>query len=558
MRLGAFLALLVQFVLFIGLVTLIVLQTRALFSPKSAAEAVVISDYDWDPATLANWSAAKHDWRNRRYVFVGGIQVSGSSLMEKVLSSQLYSAGLRVEATELQDRRACRRPDPANPTRCRAPQDEGSFVTRAYQLYLNSEVGMASADFSFDCREENPTKSWGNCARGYHITAAHIRHWQKETITRLGDHAWSASGQQGVPAPDISDRSRYLPRHGNKILRPPADFRSLLLHDWAPFWGADVGNQAAPFLVEKDIPNSVRALLLQELFGRDRTAFVFMLRHPFASCRNFKCPATLTDQLGGWLLLYETLMQDLPHIAHYVLVHYEGLVIQPAAVLGAVRDTLGWRELPLEYQFHGRAVYLPPASGRVYNSSRLYNVKERTAVAASGAAGVGFVDSESGLAQEQMLQGSGQGQQQQRARSLAGYKKYPVTRDAGVSVSGKLRRAPLVTIETSDEAVEWSFNYEHELKALRHTQPDVHRQLLAMEARLNKFCYSLRTLTPICTHEEPHQFTGEMVTRLTYVFRQSAEPLPSIDPTVPQQRGRISAEGAEAIRQRLAHILFEH
>lgn len=575
MRLGTVLIHLAQLALFSGLVALLLFHTRSLFSPHLPEEVIgtTSSDYDWSHTALSNWSTARTDWRNHRYIFVGGLQSSGTSLMEKLLSSQLYSAGLRVEATRVRDRKSCRRPDPINQFKCRAPQDEGSFVTRAFLLYLNTELPMHNADFSFDCREENPTKSWGNCARAYHISSGNIAHWKKQLMEKFG-----RKGLAPTTARDggVGARERYLPRHGNKVLRSPADFRELLLLDWAPFW-ADAetppttppstvytGGPFAPFLVEKDIPNSVRSLLLQELFGPERTSFVFMLRHPFLSCRGFKCSSTLVDQLRGWLLLYETLVQDLPQLQHFVMVHYEGLVIQPAGVLGAVRETLGWSELPLEYQFHGRAVYLPPANHRVYNSSKLYNFKERAAAAVAleqkEKQKDGYTGTGTGThAEASEAQLSAWGSEKDpgvvlptRARRLAGYR--PPAGSGGVS--GKLGRSPLVTIETTDAAIEWSFNYERELRALRYTQPDVYAQLVAMESRLNKFCYSLRTLTPICTHQETHRFTGQMETRLSYVFRQSKHPLPPIDPTVPEHEGKGSVEGAEAIRQRLEDILF--
>lgn len=440
---------------------------------------------------------------------------------------------------------------------------------------------MRNADFSFDCREENPTKSWGNCAKSYHITEEHIRHWKKQLTKKFRGVTLSQSGSGGAGRSDngngndigydygrlssaeyVGSRSQYLPRQGNKILRSPADFRALLLHDWAPFWSDSqvptpsdrksrsryvpgsnpAARPEAPFLVEKDIPNAVRSLLLQELFGRERTGFVFMLRHPFASCRNFRCPATLVDQLNGWLLLYETLLLDLRHLSHFVIVHYEGLVIQPASVLSAVRETLGWRELPMEYQFHGRAVYLPPANHHVYNSTRLYNYRERVA---SGSADA--------LTTKIAIRDDFNAGSEQMTRRLAGYKRH-----SGISsVSGKLQRSPLVTIETSDEAIEWSFNYDHELQVLRSGRLTDYNQLLAMEKRLNKFCYSIHTLTPICTHQEQHQYTGQMQKKLSYIYRQSKESLSSIDPVIPEKLGEVYLEGTEAIRLKLANILFE-
>jgi len=77
-------------------------------------------------------------------------------------------------------------------------------------------------------------------------------------------------------------------------------------------------------LVEQSPSNLVTSRFLQSAWGAERTAFVFMLRHPLAvpRCRYFKC--NVIARLEAWLAAHEVMLADLEFLSRFVVIHYEG------------------------------------------------------------------------------------------------------------------------------------------------------------------------------------------------------------------------------------------
>ena len=67
--------------------------------------------------------------------------------------------------------------------------------------------------------------------------------------------------------------------------------------------------------------------LLQHWFTADRTFFIVVLRHPFATMRD-KLDAFDFDDCGAravehWLYIHDALFEDLRHIKNKLVFHYE-------------------------------------------------------------------------------------------------------------------------------------------------------------------------------------------------------------------------------------------
>lgn len=118
-------------------------------------------------------------------------------------------------------------------------------------------------------------------------------------------------------------------------------FRKEIFLDWQEFHY----NPFALYYVEKDIPNTVKSRFLQSLFGIERTAFVFTMRHPMSICRDFVCDAPIEDFIQSWLQVYRTLEQDLPFLKTYVLLHSEGILDDTQEVFSTVCDIVGYNEI---------------------------------------------------------------------------------------------------------------------------------------------------------------------------------------------------------------------
>jgi len=228
------------------------------------------------------------DWRNRFYIFIGGYHHSGTSVMERLLSSQQHSTGLFVDLTLVNDTSSCDKVSSLDKRKCIAPEREGEFVTKEFFNYYIHRKTMCA---------RHAQQLWGQCASKLQLT--------EEDITKLP--------------------------HG------PIAFRRQLLQDWSAFW--DVPNNQ--YLVEKDIANIVKSRFLQALFGSTRTAFVFAIRHPLYSCRNFKC--NLSAHVQAWLDVHKMLLRDTSYLSNFIIYHHEGLLEAPKKLTEQIRSLLGWR-----------------------------------------------------------------------------------------------------------------------------------------------------------------------------------------------------------------------
>jgi hypothetical protein len=247
------------------------------------------------------------DWASHVYIFVGGDHNTGTSVTERLLSSQPYASQLKVETTvNVSHMEHCHKH--RTPTSCAAPENEGIFVTDVFKnLYIQRGT---------DCHAK-PASHWGLCARKQQLT-------EKDITSSI--HLEAA--------------------------------RNELYQDWNQFW-----NLSNVYLVEKDISNAVKSRFLQTLFSSQHvrsssngvgntlnsttmgsrapnTGFVYVLRHPFASCKDFKCDTH--THLRAWLETYTTLTEDIEHLDVYIMFHLEGLITDTTSVINAIRQHVGY------------------------------------------------------------------------------------------------------------------------------------------------------------------------------------------------------------------------
>lgn len=209
--------------------------------------------------------------------------------MERLLSSQPYASGLGIDRLEVADTSHCYQREPNNPRKCKAPENEGIFVTREFMKFYSKRKTIC---------HPKPSTHWGNCAMAQHMT-------EKDFDSLDG----------GV-----------------------TKFRQSLLYDWSMWW-----NMSKPFLIEKDIPNMSRTRFMQGVFGSDHSAFLFMMRHPMSSCKQFSC--NVIGYLKAWISAYTLLENDLEHIDHYLVLHQELLTSSPHATIHEVTKFLGLKSL---------------------------------------------------------------------------------------------------------------------------------------------------------------------------------------------------------------------
>ena len=223
-----------------------------------------------------------NEWFGHFYIFVGGDHNTGTSVTERLLASQKHASGLRVnEATYVNHTEGCHLK--RSNTTCSAPENEGVYVTDVFMNLYKSKSTVC---------KPNPTSSWGMCAR-------------KQKLTEK----------------DIEDNTDAL--------------RQELLYDWSQFFDMN-----SLYLVEKDISNTVKSRFLQQLFGKDKTAFVFVMRHPLSSCKDFKCDVAM--HIKSWLQTYTEMEADLSYLQVYTVFHLESLVHNTSRVIKSIRSTLGF------------------------------------------------------------------------------------------------------------------------------------------------------------------------------------------------------------------------
>lgn len=246
----------------------------------------------------------KDSWKDHRFVFIGGLHFCGTSVLERLLSTQRPPkgvSGLRIDNTSILDRSACMKPSHKEPDKCLSSENEGVFVTKEFlKLYVRRNTICVG----------HPATRWGDCALPLHLT-------ERDVVPHLLDG--------GVDA-----------------------FRSRLYRDWSFFW--DV---RANLLVEKDIPNVSRSRFLQNIFTAERTAFVFTMRHPMSSCKHFDCK-DVRGHVRAWIDAYNVLLEDVKYLKRYIIIHGEGLTTpgKPIHVIRALETLLGWKRGQLNYTDH--------------------------------------------------------------------------------------------------------------------------------------------------------------------------------------------------------------
>jgi len=154
----------------------------------------------------------------KQYVFVGGLQRSGTTLLSRILEQQSWTSKMHVQDSSQLDRVA---------------ELQGLTVDEIAGIFKEGGV------------------------EGKFIQDVYPYQYLLEMV-----------GKGIAEAADL-------------VLEPPqtqaeADrMRTDLLNEWEPFW-----DMSAPVLVEKSPENIFLAPLLESLFGGDTSTFVFSLRHP--------------------------------------------------------------------------------------------------------------------------------------------------------------------------------------------------------------------------------------------------------------------------------------
>ena len=159
------------------------------------------------------------------------------------------------------------------------------------------------------------------------------------------------------PTPEEKARCARIPSTGNFAkcdwkhwteAHPAAvDFnatRGGLWRDWSKFWIPVAGT--TQWLVEKTPTDVIRGRFLQAVFAPAARAvrFVFVLRHPVSTCKNFRSGCTKRVSgawFDGWLAAYETMRDDLAALDAHFVMQYEWLVVDARGALGALSGFLG-------------------------------------------------------------------------------------------------------------------------------------------------------------------------------------------------------------------------
>ena len=313
------------------------LERRAYIS-KYEAIASTLSDVPTAPAppaavtvdNISSSSSANTSTKTAyayRFVFVGGMHQSGTSIMEALLSSQSQVRGLRPKIAgktlHLSDTNHCQRVvtslKGSKGAYCKAPEDEGCFLTKAFS-YLPGRS---------ECSASNPSEF---------------------------------------------SRCPLMHLNGSWPLDIPYDaVRKLLWYDWSKFWFSDPQYRAPPpsrlantvegkiatrhpsvkILVEKTPTDVVRAGFLQAVFSPDASHFLFVLRHPVLRCGpNLMrgCGVQLSGTGGShvtekmfaaWIAAHRLMEKDLHILRHYLVMQHEWLLVDPKAATDAMAQLIG-------------------------------------------------------------------------------------------------------------------------------------------------------------------------------------------------------------------------
>ena len=120
--------------------------------------------------------------------------------------------------------------------------------------------------------------------------------------------------------------------------------RDTLYRAWAEYW-----DLTKDVLVEKSPRHSVMTRFLQEMFGRERSSFIIVLRHPWGTGRYLwetknvdvyrDCGETF---LKNWLKIYLTLATDIRFLRNAVVVQYEHIVEgNSQGIIDAIQEAAG-------------------------------------------------------------------------------------------------------------------------------------------------------------------------------------------------------------------------
>eukprot|EP00940_MAST-03C_sp_MAST-3C-sp2_P003463 g3463.t1 len=119
-----------------------------------------------------------------------------------------------------------------------------------------------------------------------------------------------------------------------------------LFNQWGWYWTIAKPNEGPRVHLEKSPSNMIMSRFLQALFGKDRTSFVFITRHPIANAlaqmrtRNLAPNVRFEDLVAHWIQQHELLGEDWNMLSSAMLVRFELLTSEPRKTLSDV-----WRHL---------------------------------------------------------------------------------------------------------------------------------------------------------------------------------------------------------------------
>ena len=228
-----------------------------------------------------------------RFIFVGGLHNSGTSVMERLFSTQDWAVGLAPDDIRNKLPRGmyiegCLK------SQCGAPESEAIFLTKAH---------LFRTDLQCDSNESRCEQMILNASRG----------GDPELVAAYRDVAW---------------------------------------REWSRFWSGC--SDKTRFLVAKDIRTLIDAPMLQAAFGSHRSTFVFAIRHPFTiqlGSGLFKTGSVddptnleaLEVFCDSWLRQHERLIDEC-QLERSALVNIETLAERPGSVLAGLGELLAEKD----------------------------------------------------------------------------------------------------------------------------------------------------------------------------------------------------------------------
>lgn len=96
------------------------------------------------------------------------------------------------------------------------------------------------------------------------------------------------------------------------------------MSNWGPYW--DLQRHV---LVEKSPRHVLMTRYFQQIFTPERSFFIIILRHPLGAMHMYTEPAAcmrLSEYLRHWFAIHNTVVADIRHLKHAVVVQYDVLV----------------------------------------------------------------------------------------------------------------------------------------------------------------------------------------------------------------------------------------